>query len=217
MSHSIQGVIFDMDGVLVHSEPYIAKAAIQMFAEKGVTIHREDFRPFVGMGEDRFIGGVAELRGVPLDPEKDKSRTYEIYLASIKGSLKPLPGVVDFVAKCREHGLKIAVASSADAIKVEGNLHEIGLPSSVFDAIVSGSDVAKKKPAPDIFLEAARRLGVAPERCLVIEDAIAGVTAAKAAGSRCLGLTTTFTREQLIQADWIVPTLAEATDEVLAW
>ena len=217
MSHSIQGVIFDMDGVLVHSEPYIAKAAIAMFAEKGVTVHADEFRPFVGMGEDRFLGGVADLHQVKLDPTKDKARTYQLYLDLIQGHLKPLPGVVEFVAKCRSRGLKIAVASSADSIKVEGNLHEIGLPPSTFDAIVSGSDVAKKKPAPDIFLEAARRLELAPDRCLVVEDAIAGVAAAKAAGSRCLGLTTTFAATQLSQADWVAANLAEATDEVLDW
>ena len=206
-----------MDGVLVHSEPYIAKAAIAMFAEKGVTVHADEFRPFVGMGEDRFLGGVADLHQVKLDPTKDKARTYQLYLDLIQGHLKPLPGVVEFVAKCRSRGLKIAVASSADSIKVEGNLHEIGLPPSTFDAIVSGSDVAKKKPAPDIFLEAARRLELAPDRCLVVEDAIAGVAAAKAAGSRCLGLTTTFAATQLSQADWVAANLAEATDEVLDW
>src|SRR5262249_17944320 len=99
-----------MDGVLVLSEPLIAEAAIRMFAEKGAVVRHEEFRPFIGMGEDRFIGGVAEARGIPLDPARDKARTYAIYLDLIKGKLKPLPGVVDYVRKCRERGLKIAVA-----------------------------------------------------------------------------------------------------------
>lgn len=217
MSNSIQGVIFDMDGVLVHSEPFIAEAAIQMFAEKGVVVRAQEFLPFVGMGEDRFLGGVAELHRVPLDVTRDKARTYEIYLQRITGKLKALPGVVDFVAKCRKRGLKIAVASSADAIKVQGNLHEIGLPPSTFDAIVSGSEVERKKPAPDIFVEAARRLGLDPRRCLVVEDAIVGVAAAKAAGSLCLGLTTTFAKEQLSEADWVAPDLGGAPEDVLNW
>ncbi len=217
MSRLIQGVIFDMDGVLVHSEPFIAEAAIQMFAEKGMAVQASEFRPFVGMGEDRFLGGVAESRGIRLDLTRDKARTYDLYLDSIHGRLKPLPGVLEFVAKCRALGLKIAVASSADSVKVEGNLHEIGLSPSTFDAIVSGSEVERKKPAPDIFLEAARRLGLDSNRCLVVEDAVAGVAAAKSAGSRCLGLTTTFAAEQLGAADWVAPDLATAPQAVLEW
>ena len=213
----LRGVIFDMDGVLVASEPFTAEAASRMFAEKGFEVKAEEYRPFVGMGEDRFIGGPAEARGIPLDPARDKARTYAIYLELIRGRLVPLPGVHEFVARCREKGLPLAVASSADAIKVEGNLREIGLPPSTFDAIVSGSDIARKKPAPDIFLEAARRLDLDPSACLVIEDAVAGVAAAKAAGARCLALSTTFPREKLSAADWVVPDLSEAPREVLDW
>ncbi|MCA1686827.1 MAG: HAD-IA family hydrolase, partial [Planctomycetia bacterium] len=188
----LRGVIFDMDGVLVMSEPLLARAASRMFAEKGYTVRHEEFHPFIGMGEDRYLGGVAEARGIPIDPERDKARTYALYLDAIKGSLKALPGVADFVAGCRRRGLKIAVASSADEVKVLGNLNEIGLPPSTFDAVVDGSQVAKKKPAPDIFLAACRRLGLDPSACLVVEDAVAGVAAARAAGCRCLAVTTSF-------------------------
>ncbi|WP_435009070.1 HAD-IA family hydrolase [Tundrisphaera lichenicola] len=213
----LRGVIFDMDGVLVDSEPFIAEAAIRMFAEKGFPLVPEDFHPFVGMGEDRFIGGPAEARGIPLDPARDKARTYSIYLELIRGRLHPLPGVREFVARCRERGLRLAVASSADAIKVEGNLREIGLPSTNFDAIVTGSEVDRKKPAPDLFLEAARRLGLDPGSCLVIEDAVVGVAAARAAGSRCLALTTSFPREKLADADWVATDLSGSTRDATAW
>jgi beta-phosphoglucomutase len=213
----LRGVIFDMDGVLVASEPFLAQAAIRMFAEKGYDLKPEEFRPFVGMGEERYLGGAAEARGIPFDPVKDKARTYALYLELIRGKLHPLPGVREFVARCREKGLPMAVASSADAIKVEGNLHEIGLPASTFDAVITGSDVERKKPSPDIFLEAARRLDLDPTSCLVIEDAIAGVAAARAAGSRCLALATSFPREKLSDADWVVPDLSEAPREVLDW
>lgn len=213
----LRGVIFDMDGVLVLSEPLIAEASIRMFAEKGYAVRHEEFRPFIGMGEDRFIGGVAEARGIPLDPARDKARTYAIYLELIKGRLTPLPGVREFVAECRARGFSLAVASSADAIKVEGNLHEIGIPPSTFDVLVNGSEVARKKPNPDIFLEAIRRLGLEPAACLVIEDAIAGVAAAKAAGARCLALTTSFPADRLTDADWVVSDLAHAPPGVLDW
>jgi HAD superfamily hydrolase (TIGR01509 family) len=213
----IAGVIFDMDGVLVESEPFIAEAAVRMFAEKGVAVRPEDFRPFIGTGEDRFLGGVAEARGVELDMPRDKARTYEIYLELIRGRLEPLPGVAGFIARCRFRSLKLAVASSADRVKDEGNLRELGLPVGTFDTVVVGEDVARKKPAPDIFLEAARRLGLDPSSCLVIEDAVSGVAAAKGAGCRCLGITSSFSVGQLVAAGagWTAADLTSAPDAVL--
>ena len=213
----LRGVVFDMDGVLVESEPFIMEASSRMFAEKGYTIGHAEFKPFVGMGEDRFIGGPAEKFGIKLDPARDKARTYEIYLDIIKGKLKPLSGAVELVYKCRDRGFKLAVASSADRIKVEGNLRELGIPAETFAAIVTGDDVARKKPAPDIFLEAIRRLGVEPASCLIVEDAVAGVAAAKAAGSKCLAVTSTFPPEKLAAADWIVTDLRNVSDQVLSW
>jgi len=206
-----------MDGVLVLSEPFIAAAAIQMFAEKGFTVRPEEFRPFIGAGEDRFIGGVAEARGIPIEPERDKARTYAIYLERIRGRLQPLPGVREFVESCKGHGLLLAVASGSDTIKVEANLREIGLARSDFSAIVTGSEVAQKKPAPDIFLEACARLHLDPASCLVIEDAVNGVRAAKAAGARCLAITTSFAAEDLAEADWIAADLAHVPPRALAW
>ncbi len=213
----LRGVIFDMDGVLVMSEPILAQAAARMFADKGFEVRHEEFHPFIGMGEDRYLGGVAEARGIPMDPERDKARTYAIYLELIKGSLKPLAGVLDFVAECRRRGLKTAVASSADAIKVHGNLTQIGLPAESFNVVVDGTMVTRKKPSPDIFLEACRRLDLHASACLVIEDAIAGVAAAKAAGARCLAVTTSFHAEHLSRADWIAPGLDHAPPEALNW
>jgi HAD superfamily hydrolase (TIGR01509 family) len=218
-SHTIwpplRGVIFDMDGVLVDSEPFIKEAGVRMFAEKGFVVRSEDFNPFVGTGEDHFLGGVAEKYGLPFDVHRDKARTYAIYLELIRGRLQPLPGVFSFLGECRSRHLKVAVASSADSIKVEGNLHEIGLPPDTFDAIVNGSQVERKKPAPDIFLAAARRVGLPPQACLVVEDAVAGVAAAKAAGARCLALTTSFPADRLTKADWIVADLAHAPADIL--
>ena len=213
----LRGVIFDMDGVLVLSEPILALAATRMFAEKGYEVAHEEFHPFIGMGEDRYLGGVAEARGIPFDSEKDKTRTYGLYLDLIRGRLDPLPGVVAFVNECRRRGLKTAVASSADEVKVLGNLIEIGLPAETFDAVVNGSQVARKKPAPDIFLEACKRLGLDASACLVVEDAVAGVAAAKAAGCRCLAVTTSFEPAQLKQADWIATGLDAAPAEALSW
>jgi HAD superfamily hydrolase (TIGR01509 family) len=194
----IGAVLFDVDGVLVDSEAFIAEAAIAMFAERyGVVATRDDFLPFVGMGEDRFIGGVAEKHGVALDLEADKTRTYELYFEVIHGRLREIPGAADFVRKCRARGLKTAIATSADRRKLDANLGEIGLSESDFDAAVDGLQVRRKKPFPDIYLEAARRVGIEPGRCVVIEDAVSGVRAAKAAGCACLAIIGTFSEAEL--------------------
>jgi HAD superfamily hydrolase (TIGR01509 family) len=210
----IEAVIFDMDGVLVDSEEFICQAAIALFAERGIEARPEDFLPFVGAGEDRYIGGVCEKYGVDFVPERDKARVYEIYLKLIEGKLQPLGGLKAFIDRCKTKGLKRAVASSADMVKVKANLREIGLPFEEFNAVINGQDVEHKKPAPDIFLLAAERIGVDIKNCLVVEDAVNGVEAAKTAGAYCLGLTTSFSAEELSQADWVATDLSCAPDEV---
>ena len=206
----IQAVLFDMDGVLVDTERQICLAAIQMFKELGITVQTDDFLPFVGAGENRYLGGVAEKYGVALDIDAAKHRTYTLYGEIVRGRLEPLPGVREFIAKCRAAGVKTAIATSADLVKMEINLREIGLPAETFDATVNGLEVAHKKPSPEIYLTAAKKISVAPEHCLVVEDAINGVQAAKAAGMYCLALTTSFNAEQLKQANWICRDLSEA-------
>jgi HAD superfamily hydrolase (TIGR01509 family) len=213
----MKAVLFDMDGVLLDSEAYICKAGVEMFREKGKEVDPEDFTEFTGMGENRYLGGVAEKNGIPFDLERDKARTYEIYEELVRGMLFPFPGVPEFIRECLDRGLKIAVASSADPPKVRVNLREIDIPAETFHSVVTGLDVEHKKPAPDIFLKAAENLGVAAENCLVIEDAISGVRAGKAAGARVLALTTSFPREELSEADWILDSLVTVPEEVLLW
>jgi len=213
----IKGVLFDMDGVLVDTERYICEAAVKMFAERGVKVKEEDFIPFVGAGENRYVGGVAEKYGVKEDINIIKARTYEIYGQIVKGRLQPLEGVREFIKKCKAKGLKLAVATSADRIKMEINLSEIGLPEDTFDATINGLEVERKKPFPDIFINASKKLGLDAKDCLVVEDAVNGVEAAKAAGAHVLGLTTSFTPAELHKADWTAPNLAFAPEEAISW
>jgi len=252
-----QAVIFDMDGVLTDSEWFIAEAGRLMFLETHKTaVTHEDFLPFVGLGENRFLGGVAEKHGVAgFDIERDKKRTYAIYLDIVRGKLNPLPGAVEFVRQARDLGLKTALATSTDYIKMLASLSEIGLVdrqdadfeiiafkdglsaaagtgdaspgsegghktftgSGLFDGYVNGLDVERRKPFPDIFLEAARRIAVPPEACWVVEDSVGGVTAAKAAGMRCLALLTTFPEADIRNAgaDIIVRDLSCIAAEAL--
>lgn len=213
----IKGVLFDMDGVLIDSEEFMCEAAIRMFSEKGLTVTAGDFAPFVGMGENRYLGGVAENYGIEFNLENDKERAYQIYADITAGKLYPLPGVQDFIRRCRSRSLKLAVATSADRVKMEINLASLNLPENSFDQTVNGLEVEHKKPAPDIYLEAARRLRLQPEECLVVEDAVSGIDAAKAAGCRCLALKTSFPAELLQNADWICETLDDAPEESISW
>jgi HAD superfamily hydrolase (TIGR01509 family) len=212
----IQAVLFDMDGVLVDTERQICLAAIRMFSELGVTVQANDFLPFVGAGEDRYLGGVAEKYGVTLNIEQAKFRTYTIYGEIVHGQLDPLRGAREFIGRCRNAGIKTAIATSADRMKMEINLREIGLPAETFDVTVNGLQVTHKKPSPEIYLTAAQKSGVLPEHCLVVEDAVNGVQAAKAAGMYCMALTTSFDAEQLKQADLICKDLSEAPADIFS-
>ncbi|KAK4851350.1 hypothetical protein QYF36_014395 [Acer negundo] len=200
----VSAVLFDMDGVLCDSEDPSRRAGVDVFAEMGVEVTVDDFVPFMGTGEANFLGGVAAVKGVEgFDTEAAKKRFFEIYLEKYA---KPnsgigFPGALELINQCKSEGLKVAVASSADRIKVDANLAAAGLPLSMFDAIVSADAFENLKPAPDIFLAASKILDVPPSECIVIEDALAGVQAAKAAQMRCIAVKTTLTEETLKDAN----------------
>lgn len=212
----IRAVIFDMDGVLADSEPILNAAASAMFAEHGLIVQPDDFLPFVGAGESRYISGVAEKYQLPIDLAAAKRRTYEIYLDLVPQRLQSFPGAHDLIHACRVAGLRVAVASSADSIKVMANLRKIGLPPEVWDVALTGEAVKHNKPAPDIFLLAAQKLGVNPAECVVVEDAVNGVQAAKAAGMRCIAVAHTFAVERLREADLVRDNIAQVTVNDLA-
>ncbi|KAG8648320.1 hypothetical protein MANES_09G177500v8 [Manihot esculenta] len=199
----VSAVLFDMDGVLCNSEEPSRMAAVDVFAEMGVAVTVEDFVPFMGTGEANFLGGVANVKGVKgFSTEAAKKRFFEIYLEKYA---KPnsgigFPGALELITQCKEKGLKVAVASSADRIKVDANLAAAGLPLSMFDAIVSADAFENLKPAPDIFLAASKILDVPTSECIVIEDALAGVQAAEAARMRCIAVKTTLSEETLKNA-----------------
>ena len=194
-----EAVIFDMDGVLTDSEPVINAAAIAGLREFGVEAQPEEFLPFIGAGEDRYIGGVANLHGKEYLPEM-KRRVYEIYLEMVPDTIKSFSEVHALLDCLSEQGITCAVASSADRVKVEANLHAIGVELDRFAVVIVGEDVEHKKPSPDIYLYAARKIGVAPQNCCVVEDAINGIQAAKAAGMRCVAVEQSFPAEKLLAA-----------------
>lgn len=206
-----------MDGVLVDSEPFIIKAIIQAFAEFGLKITAQDFHPFTGTGEKNCVRGIAKNHNFPIDIEKATTRTYDIYLELIRGNLKPLPGAKEFITECKQLGKKISVATSADMRKAAGNFAQLKIPPETFDAIIYGNNVKHTKPAPDIFLLAAEKMGIDPKDCLVIEDALSGIQAGKAAGCKCLAITSSFTPDKLPGADFYAQDLANVPKEAVNW
>jgi len=202
----VKAVICDMDGVLTDSEDLINEAAIAGLREYGIEPTPVDFLPFTGMGEDYYIAGVARKYGLRYVPEM-KARVYEIYFGLIAGRLQAFPGVHNLLENLRARQVLLAVASCADRIKIDANLKAIEVEMEWFDAIMAGDEVENKKPAPDIYLAAAEKLGVAPKSCCVIEDSINGIRAAKAAGMRCVAVAQSFAAIELqaVSPDCIRP------------
>lgn len=212
----VKGVIFDMDGVLVnnmsvHFEAFAAMAErYNLTAEEGV-----DFTHLNGRGNDDIIGAlfpphiIAE-KGVEALAAEKEALYREIYAPKIA----PVAGLRELLAEIRNAGLRCAVGSSGPRVNVDFVLDKCAI-EPYFDVRISGDMVTRCKPDPEIFLTAASRLGIAPEDCLVFEDAKAGIAAAKAAGMKVIALTTTHTREQLSPAepDLIVSDFTEVSLE----
>lgn len=219
MENTALGVIFDMDGVLVNSEYAMRSAAIESLERYGIHPVQKDFVDFTGMGEDRFIGGVAEKYGLAYREEM-KDYAYALYVKRAKERVYVFPQTLQTLKAVRAAGCRVAVASAADAVKVRANLACVGVEADFFDALVTGSEVSRKKPDPEVFLKAAEKISVPPARCLVVEDALSGIAAAKAAGMSSAGVTTSFDVETLrlkAAPDYIVPDIGGIANVVVAW
>lgn len=193
-----KAILFDMDGVLIESEHLMRSSAIRALADYGIQAKHEDFLEFTGMGEDRFVGGVAEKYGLVYVPAM-KELAYDYFGQDVKAQAHIPDGVKEMLLELHSRGLTLAVCSAADLRKVKYNISAIGVEESLFAALVTGSDVARKKPFPDIYLMGAEKVGVDSKDCLVVEDAISGIQAAHAAGMDAVGVPTTFTKKQLLE------------------
>ena len=213
-----EAVLFDMDGVLIDSERLMTKAGILALRDYGIEAKPEDFVPFVGRGEDLYIGGVAEKYGHPYDPEM-KQRCYYYFGQYVETDAVVPKEIPDLLYSLKECGFGICVCTSADWNKVVHNLRAMGIGKEVFDAFVTGDDVKRKKPDPEIYLKGAEYLHVRPEKCVVVEDAPNGIQAAHAAGMLAVGIDTSFPEDVLREQanpDWMIHSLSELMDCLLA-
>lgn len=200
----MKAVIFDMDGVLVDSQPYHFKADIDTMAEYGVIKDQKFYESFAGTLTADRMRTLKEMFGldVPVE-EMTIKREYMILDIMGKEDIKPVLGIPEFLRSIKEKGLTTAVASSSDYKLINLILDRLKI-AKYFDSVTSGSDVKRGKPSPDVFLLAAERIGIEPAECLVVEDSENGVKAAKAAGMKALGyINPTSGKQDLSLADFI--------------
>ena len=175
------GVIFDMDGVLIDSEPLHFEACNLILTRHGPALTEEENQSFLGWNESSFWREIVKRFSLPGTVEGYTMERRRIFVQLLENRLPLLPGVKPFIHRLLSRGLKLAVASSSDGELIQQILAMSGL-SPLFSALAAGDEVANPKPDPEIFLLAARRLSVTPEACLVFEDSPSGVHAALAAG-----------------------------------
>ncbi|MBN1611642.1 MAG: HAD family phosphatase [Polyangiaceae bacterium] len=192
------GVIFDCDGVLVDSERLSLASWLPVLARHGIPATIEQIEPFIGASDRAVLEHFGHLGGTPLGEDLLEQRQAE-YFRMARGNLRTFPGVVSVLERLHARRVPMAVASSGQPEKIRFNLEQVEL-TEFFPVVVSSIEVERGKPAPDLFLLAARRLGLDPERCAVVEDSVLGVRAARSAGMLTLGYTSSYPATVLRQA-----------------
>lgn len=205
----IKAILFDLDGLMVDSEPHSIASWQAVLAKRGVQFDQSALDSVLGQRVVETASTAIRLFHLPERPEDLAQEKAEYQIAHLNGNVRPMPGLIELLDWVDQSGLKKAVASSGlrryiDAVLATTHVHDR------FDVIISADDVINGKPAPDVFLAAARALNVPPENCLVLEDAPFGVQAAKAAGMTCFAVPNAHSHAlDLSLADRVVASLSE--------
>lgn len=200
------GVIWDMDGVIADTAPYHFRAWQKVFSERGVAFTESDFKSKFGQRNDSIIQSAFGAPIPQAEIEVIAREKEETFRSLVKANIRALPGVIELLESLSEHGFKMALASSAPMENIQLITGALGIRHH-FQAIVSGHEVVEGKPSPLGFLLAASRLGLEPCQCVVIEDAIVGIMAAKQGGMGCVAVATTHSPGKLSDADLVVESL----------
>ena len=187
MREATRAVIFDLDGVLVDSEPNYLESERVLLGEHGITFTAEMKLPYIGMSTREMLERVKAEFGLAAALDTLVEEKNAIYLRLAAEHTPVNAPMRDLVTLLREHAYPLALASGSSPAAIDVVLRHAGLEDA-FDVVVSADAVPRGKPDPDLFLEAARRLGVLPAACAVIEDSGYGVTAARRAGMRCIAI-----------------------------
>jgi HAD superfamily hydrolase (TIGR01509 family) len=196
MTFCPQAVIFDMDGLLIDSEPVWGEVEDELLAKRGKTLHHEIRQDLIGLRMRDFWAGMIEAYDLDEAPDVLISEVVSGFIDRLPEGAPPRPGAVALVALLHENKVPIAIASSSPHAIIDGVVGALNW-GAFFPIRVSGDDVEHGKPTPDIYLESARRLGVAPSDCLALEDSRNGARAAVAAG----------------MVTYVVPDLSHATED----
>lgn len=206
----MKAVIFDMDGVIIDSEPIHFEVDIQTMKDFGCSISKEELNKYVGTTNEYMFTDIKNK--YKLDKSVEEIINYRCELVKrkvIESDLVAIEGIIDLLKNIKSKNIPAAIASSSPRDFIEVVVSKFGI-EDYFSCILSGEEVENGKPAPDIYVETAKKLGISPEECVVIEDSKNGVLAAKKAGMKCIGFKNVNSGEQdLSKADFIVNSIVE--------
>jgi len=207
--HDLTAVVFDLDGVLVDSEPIHFRAANRVLRRYGSSISEAEYRGFIGLGETATWEAWRTPSRIPNSVEALVAAHTQARLEEIATGVDAIDAAVQLARQLHASGMQLAIASSSTRQVIDALLLALDL-DGVFRVRISGedSDVRASKPAPDVYLAAAAQLGVAPSACLAIEDSGPGVVSAKRAGMTCVAVPNRWTADQdFSEADVVLESL----------
>jgi HAD superfamily hydrolase (TIGR01509 family) len=215
-----RAILFDFNGVIINDEPQHCEALTATLAEYGIPLDRETYyREYLGFDDRECFRFTFERHGRPAGPPalaEAIERKAVHYAAEIRRAMTLVPGAADFVRAAAADGLALAIVSGALRREIDLVLDAAGLRRH-FGVVIAAEDVSACKPDPQGYIRARQALGLAPGRCVVVEDSLPGLAAARAAGLRCAVLTTSHSGDALGTADAIWPDLAGRKPSDLPW
>jgi beta-phosphoglucomutase family hydrolase len=182
----IRAVIFDMDGVISDTQKLHARVESELLKRHGINLEPDEItRRYAGIPDEVFLSDISKIYGVSIDIEQFADEKWRLMIETAQEGVDPIPGALELIAMLWKAGFKLAVASSSIKAFIDTVLDILDI-KRYFEAVVSVEDVLRGKPNPDIFLLAAKLMGVNPTDCVVIEDAVSGIKAAKKAGMKTI-------------------------------
>ncbi len=210
---TIRAIIFDLDGLMINTELLAFQVYQRLLEPFGGTLGDRHFREIIGLDAEATADYVIGATGLPLDRGTLAGEHFRRMTVAMETDLEPNPGLLDLIDALRGRGIPLAIASNSPAEYVVRALMAIRL-ATAFRVVTGRDEVQQGKPAPDVYLEAARRLGVSPAECLAIEDSPVGMHSAQAAGMRCVIVNERWEDAAFAPANGRYPTLAELHNSV---
>ena len=212
---NIKAFIFDMDGVMLDSEPFQLQSFNKVLEKFNISVSMSEFKKsYMGFRDTQICGKIINDFNLPISVEDFVSGKRNFYLSIVEKGIPQTEGLIEVVKKLHEI-IPLGIASSSQIKEIETITKKFGI-YDYFKVILSAHDVTNGKPAPDVYLKASQMLGIEPSLCGVIEDTKTGIISAKSAGMKCIAITTTHSAEELSGADHIISSFSELLDVVKA-